>query len=72
MGDDGGGKGREGLVEEGRRGGKCATYSWVHCERTRRRVMEDLPHPPSPQMVMEILSAITFFSSHPPGHGSKM
>lgn len=30
------------------------SYSDVHCERTRRRVMEDLPAPPSPQMVMLI------------------
>jgi len=30
------------------------SYSDVHCERTRRKVMEDLPAPPSPQIVMEI------------------
>lgn len=30
------------------------SYSDVHCERTRRRVMEDLPAPPSPQIVMLI------------------
>jgi hypothetical protein len=30
------------------------SYSCVHCERTRRRVMEDLPQPPSPQMVIVI------------------
>ena len=30
------------------------SYSEVHCERTRRRVMEDLPQPPSPQIVMEM------------------
>lgn len=28
------------------------SYSEVHCDRTRRRVIEDLPQPPSPQMVM--------------------
>lgn len=28
------------------------SYSEVHCERTRRRVMDDLPQPPSPQMVI--------------------
>jgi hypothetical protein len=28
------------------------SYSLVHWERTRRRVMLDLPQPPSPQMVM--------------------
>lgn len=28
------------------------SYSCVHCERTKRRVMEDLPQPPSPQMVI--------------------
>lgn len=31
------------------------SYSCVHCERTRRSVMEDLPQPPSPQMVIVIL-----------------
>jgi hypothetical protein len=30
------------------------SYSDVHCERTSRNVMEDFPHPPSPQMVMDI------------------
>src|ERR1700761_1095082 len=30
------------------------SYSDVHCERTRRSVMDDLPQPPSPQMVMEM------------------
>jgi len=34
------------------------TYSEVHCDLTRRKVIEDLPQPPSPQMVIEILSAI--------------
>jgi hypothetical protein len=30
------------------------SYSDVHWLRTRRSVMDDLPHPPSPQMVMEM------------------
>lgn len=30
------------------------SYSDVHCERTRRSVMDDLPQPPSPHMVMEM------------------
>lgn len=30
------------------------SYSWVHWERTRRRVILDLPQPPSPQIVMVI------------------
>lgn len=30
------------------------SYSDVHWERTRRKVMEDLPAPPSPQIVIEI------------------
>lgn len=28
------------------------SYSCVHCERTNRRVIEDLPQPPSPQIVI--------------------
>jgi hypothetical protein len=30
------------------------SYSCVHCERTSRRVMEDFPQPPSPQIVIVI------------------
>lgn len=30
------------------------SYSLVQAERTSRSVMEDLPQPPSPQMVMEM------------------
>ncbi len=30
------------------------SYSCVHCERTRRSVMLDLPQPPSPQIVIVI------------------
>ena len=33
------------------------SYSCVHCERTRRNVMEDFPQPPSPQIVIVIFWA---------------
>lgn len=35
----------------------ASTYSCVHWLRTRRRVMEDLPQPPSPQTVIDIRCA---------------
>lgn len=38
--------------------GGIGTYSEVHCDLTRRSVIEDLPHPPSPQIVIDILSAM--------------
>lgn len=35
------------------------SYSEVHWERTRRRVMLDFPAPPSPQMVMVIFWGVS-------------
>lgn len=34
-----------------------ATHSCVHWLRTKRKVIDDFPHPPSPHTVMEILCA---------------
>lgn len=54
------------------------SYSEVHWERTRRRVMLLLPHPPSPQMVMVIFwgmsagEAILLLRLIVPGNGRGM